>query len=123
MRKRTVFVVFAILLIFGLVSCGPKAPQPEYSPQEIAERNAATWLHIWNSQFEDHVAMSKMSNLTDGQKEILNKKADLLTQSKPILDVYASAVKQGITPSATTEQELMMLMNQLSQMALMFTPQ
>jgi len=119
MQKKRVLLGF-LLVAFALVACGPKTG-PQYAPQEQAERNSAKWLHIWNAQFEDHVAMSQMPNLTNTQKRVLNKKADLLTQSKPLLDTYVLAVKGGGVPSATTEQQLMLLMNQLSQMAIGFT--
>lgn len=114
-------LVLVLLLAFALVSCAPKAVGPPLTPQEQSEKNAAVWLHMWNVQFNDHVAMSKLPNLTDEQKKILNRKADILEQSKPLLDLYVSAVKQGATPSSTTEQQLTTLMNQLSTMAIGFT--
>jgi len=120
MRKKKLGFLL-VLVMFALVSCGPRATVPPLTPQEQAEKNAAVWLHMWNMQFNDHEAMSKIPNLTGEQKNILNRKLDLLEQSKPLLDLYVSAVKQGTTPSSTTEQQLMTLMNQLSAMAIGFT--
>ncbi len=120
MRKRQLGFLL-VLMVFALASCGPKVVGPPLTPQEQSEKSAAVWLHMWNMQFNDHVAMSKLPNLTDEQKKMLNRKADLLEQSKPLLDLYVSAVKQGVTPSSTTEQQLITLMNQLSTMAIGFT--
>jgi hypothetical protein len=120
MKRKAVLIAALLIVAVFAIGCGPRTTTP-LTPQHQAEKNAATWLHIWNSQFDDHVAMSKMPNLTDAQKKILNRKADLLSQSKPLLDTYVAAVKGGITPASSTEQQLMLLMNQLSQMALSFT--
>jgi len=123
MKRKAILSVLVVVLALGLVNCSPKAP-PEmmYTPQERAERNAAAWLHIWNAQFEDHKYMSGLPDLTNQQKVILNRKADLLGKSKPMLDSYVRVVKGGGVPSAMDEQQLTQLMNELSQMALSFTP-
>jgi len=123
MKRKVILSVFMVVFALGLVNCSPKAP-PEtmYTPQERAERNAAAWLHIWNSQFEDHKYMSGLPNLTNQQKVILNRKADLLGKSKPLLDSYVRVVRSGGMPSTMDEQQLTQLMNELSQMALSFAP-
>ena len=121
LRKKYLLVLLIVAVAF-LTGCPPRVVPPEMqlTPLEQAEKNCAVWLHVWNQQFNDHVAMSKMTNLTKAQKEILNKKADLLEQSKPLLDLYVSTVRGGLLPESTTEQQLMTLMNQLSQMAIGF---
>lgn len=116
-------LLLLVALALSLAGCAKRVAEPVYTPQEQAERNSAKWLHIWNAQFNDHKYMAELPNLTDQQKTMLNKKADLLGRSKPLLDSYVRIVKGGGIPSTADEVTLTNLMNELSQMALSFTPQ
>ena len=119
--KRLSRLLALAWLIFGilfLVGCPGVTPPPDYSPLDQAKFNAAKWLGIYNSQFEDYKSMTaNPDTLTEAQKEVLRKKKALLVETKPALDLYTSYVDQGVVPSPETEQSVLDLINRLQGLA------
>ena len=87
------------------------------TPLEQAEKRAAEWTALWNSQYADHKSMSQLPGLTVDQKKMLNAKREILIKTKPLLKIYVDTVRGSGIPSAASERELMNYMNQLSTMA------
>ena len=116
--SRLLATAWLILGILFLVGCPGVTPPPDYSPLDQAKFNAAKWLGIYNSQFEDYKSMTaNPDTLTEAQKEVLRKKKALLVEIKPALDLYTSYVDQGVVPSPETEQAVLDLINRLQGLA------
>jgi len=70
---------------------------------------------VMNAQMEDYQSMAKMPNLTESQKKILRLKKPILETLQSLIPLYDQSVQQG-APSASTEQQIYDLLNQLQTM-------
>jgi len=108
MRKlKLAFIVVAVLAL--CVSCATM--NIEMTPKA----KLAYMYQVYNAQHEDYVSMAKSPNLTDAQKQILRAKKPVLETLQTLIPLYDSSIQAG-SPSASTEQEIYNLLNQLQTM-------
>jgi len=107
-RKSLLFLCLLTLsIIFILGSCAHQ--------QRSSVFEKSIWMmHVYNSQYMDYKSMTQMPNLTEAQKEILRKKKEILMKLWPLINTYNQIVDKGGVPSATQEQMITNLLNQLS---------
>jgi hypothetical protein len=109
-RKLRFSILCLMLLAFACTANMTMKPWSEQTPQD-----RLTWmLGIYNAQDRDYRAMAAMPNLTQAQKSVLQKKKAIMVQVYPLIDAYRLTVSQGGTPSQTTEQAILNLLNQLT---------
>ena len=113
MRTKRVWLVLAVVLTLSfLASCTANMAMKPWSEQTPKDR--LVWmLGIYNAQDRDYRSMAAMPNLTDAQKKVLQTKKAIMVQAYPLIDAYRITVEGGGTPSASTEQMILNLLNQL----------
>lgn len=110
MVKR--FAVLPLILCVLLVACAI-GEQDIKSFYDLTPNEKLTYMYqIYNAQHEDYVSMSKMVNLTEGQKKVMRIKKPILERLQVLIPVYDSMVQQG-APSAGEEQQIYSLLNNL----------
>lgn len=110
MRKRFTIVPLILCVLF-LLACTQNLVVKSY--YDMTPKEKLTYIYqIYNVQHEDYVSMSKLTTLTEGQKQIMRKKKPILENLQKLIPIYDSAVVQG-TPSASKEKEIYDLLNSL----------
>jgi len=102
-KFRCLGVLLCLILMVGCATV-----DVEVTPKQ----KLAYMYQIYNAQHEDYVSMSKSSNLTDAQKEVLRAKKPILETLQTLIPIYDQGVQSG-TPSRTQEQQIYDLLNQL----------
>jgi len=106
MRKlKFVPILIAIALVLGCTASINMTPKAKL----------AYMYQVYNAQHEDYMSMAKMPNLTESQKKILRLKKPILETLQSLIPLYDQSVQQG-APSASTEQQIYDLLNQLQTM-------
>lgn len=111
MRKyRIVALVLMAAFLAGCATLSSVKPWSERTPKE----KSLSFLQMYNRQYEDTLRMATTPNLTEGQKAMVRTKKKLLTEVRPMLDIYVSTVIDGRMPSADLEAKILMLIDKLS---------
>jgi hypothetical protein len=79
-----------------------------------AKQQATIWMVVYNSIYDDTMAMAKNPAATPGQKDLVAKKKAILAQVWPPLKLYSSIAESGGMPSAQDAQLISDLINQLA---------
>jgi len=79
-----------------------------------AKQQASIWMIVYNSTYDDTMAMAKNPKATQAQKDMAAKKKVILTQVFPLLKIYAGIADTGGTPSVADAQAINDLINQLA---------
>lgn len=108
MNKR-ISIVMIFALIFVFVGCANMQKAP------TSKDKLAYVYQIFNSQYEDYLSMAKKPNLTEAQKKVLRAKKPILETLANLIPIYDSQVSAG-QPSASQEQQIYDLLNQLQVM-------
>ena len=108
MRKLKLAFCVVIVLAF-CVSCA--TIDIDVTPKA----KLAYMYQVYNAQHEDYMSMAKMSNLTDAQIKMLRAKKPILSTLQVLIPLYDTSIQVG-SPSASTEQEIYNLLNQLQTM-------
>ena len=110
MNRKFKFLLVLLAIVF-MLACTQNLTVKSY--YDMTSKEKLTYIYqIYNAQHEDYVSMSKMSTLTEGQKQIMRKKKPILENLQTLIPVYDSMVVQG-TPSASKEKEIYDLLNSL----------
>ena len=108
MKRKSYLTMVLLLLLLTFGGCAMFA-----QTVDTPEKRALAILKTWNSQFDDTMAMAKMPNLSEEQKELVRTKKKWLGLLKPLVDLYVNVVKtEGTVPEAI-ERELKRMINQL----------
>ena len=109
-RKRLTIITLTLCVAF-LMSCTMNIKPKSFFDMNPKEKLAYMY-QIYNSQWDDYMSMSKMTNLTDSQKEVMRKKKGILTTVEPLISTYDGMVQAG-TPTSEQEQKIYDLLNKL----------
>jgi len=106
MRKlKWIVPILALFLVVGCTATIKVTPKAKL----------AYMYQVYNAQHEDYMNMAKMTNLTESQKKVLRARKPILETLQALIPFYDSSVHAG-SPSASTEQEIYNLLNQLQTM-------
>jgi len=108
--NRKLKLAFVVLLSLAFI-VGCATMNIEMTPKA----KLAYMYQVYNAQHEDYMTMAKMPNLTEAQKKILRVKKPILETLQTLIPLYDSSVASG-SPSASTEQQIYDLLNQLQTM-------
>ena len=97
-----------LAMMFLIMSCASMQTQ-----QLTTKQQSAIWFNVYNSVYDDTMAMSVNPAITPIQKEIVAKKKAILTQLWPLLKLYAGVVDSGGAPSVETTNQITNLINLL----------
>ena len=114
MFKRNTGYLMAVLLVIGLMAC---ATTPASKPL-TAKQQAAVWMTVYNSQYDDTMAMAKNPSSTPAQKEMVAKKKAILTKVWPLIKAYVAITDTGSTPTNAQGVAITDLINELTALAL-----
>lgn len=137
--KRYSIPIAVVLCVFFLVGCAQF--QKIKNPADMSPKEKAAWmLSMYRKQYDDYldtiidpalpaserdalkVAVrdgqglpddKRNPNLTDAQKEVLNKQRDILIELEPLIEGYGEWVQSGAVPDAATEKRILDLINDL----------
>lgn len=114
-KRITVLFLILLVAIMALTSCAtaPTKPDKPMSPKQ----QAAVWMNIYNVQYDDTMSMANNPNATPAQKAMVAKKKAILMKVWPLLKSYARITDTGGTPSASEEQAIINLINELTTLA------
>jgi hypothetical protein len=110
MKRR--IVVLSLLLILLVTGCAylQGTNSATLPPQQEFLLNAEKAYLI---QYNDYLAMSKKTNLTDPQKEIMKTKKAVLVQVEPLIKIYRASVSSGGPQDLQMEQQIYNLLNSI----------
>ena len=108
MKRKSYLTMVLLLLLLTFGGCAMFA-----QTVDTPEKRALAILKTWNSQFDDTMAMAKMPNLSEEQKELVRTKKKWLGLLKPLVDLYVNVVKTEGTVPEVIERELKRMINQL----------
>jgi len=109
MNRQIKLAFIAVLVLAFAVGCATM--NVEITPKA----KLAYMFQMYNAQHEDYMNMAKMPNLTDAQKTILRAKKPVLETLQTLIPLYDTSIQAG-APSASTEQQIYNLLNQLQTM-------
>jgi hypothetical protein len=113
MRKRAISIGVVLTLILALCACSMFSSTTKLTPKQ----NATIWFQVYNSTYDDTMAVASNPLSTPAQKDMAAKKKVILTQAWPLLRAYAAIVDAGGTPTADEEAQITALINQLAALA------
>jgi len=115
-KKPIPILLILLALTAFILSCTQLGTKPfqEWSPQE----KAILFMDTYNVQYNDYQAAADRQNLSPVQKDMLRTKRSVLIEVYPLIQSYASVVRDGGAPSIETEQAILALLNRLEIMAL-----
>ena len=113
-RDCRIFIGLFMALIF-LVSCSMLTQNTTTAPPLTPMQKATIMLHSWNMEFKDTMTLATRTvpPLNDVEKALVVKKKAVLTQTKPLIDVYSSTVMNGAAPDQATEDSIYTLLNSI----------
>jgi hypothetical protein len=102
-RKSLILVLF-IVLIAGCTTLG--------KPMTV-KQNATAWMDIYNSTYDDTMAVMINPHSTTEQRAIALQKKELLKKIWPLMTQYVGLVEIGSIPTAENTAQINNLINQL----------
>ena len=110
MRKFKI-VGISLLLVMFLAGCATLGVKPwaERTPKE----KALVILEAYNAEFQNTLSMALNPNLTESQKQVVRQKKAILMQLYPLIQLYVGVIEAGGIPSASDEQAILNLIDQL----------
>jgi hypothetical protein len=106
--------IIGMLMILALMAC---ATTGTTTKPLTAKQQAAVWMSIYNTTYDDTMAMAKNPKASPAQKEMVAKKKAILTKVWPLLKAYVAIIDAGGTPAAAQGTAITDLINELTNMA------
>jgi hypothetical protein len=96
MRRKSIYVILALLLTFGLAGCATKTIQiPD--PRTLSAKDLGTMaMDLYKSQYKYHTYKANLPDLSEEEKQRLRDLKALLVKVKPALDTYIDLVDHNM---------------------------
>lgn len=112
-KMKLIILLFLLVFVAACSSCAWFEAQTKMNPKQ----QAIVWMGIYNSVYDDTLAVAKNPMSSIAQKEVAEKKRVILTQVWPLMKVYISVLEGGGTPTLTQTAAITDLINQLALLA------
>jgi len=110
MRKLQVSLALVIVAVF-LMGCSTNGIK---SLDEMTPQEKGTWmLSLYNDQYDDYLRQVSRVDLSDGEKDILREKKNILLEVYPLIELYTEYVDSGVLPPTETETLIMQNIDRL----------
>lgn len=111
---KTLAVVVVLLLTVLAAGCAGLQLQPDVdiSPAQFA----AIANEVYISQFRSHQTETARTDLTKEERRILNIKLIVLTELRPLLDIYNVYILTGEIPDKKVEDKIIQLTTRLTKL-------
>ena len=113
MRLFKRIAVYLVVLAFLFPACATFGPAKSWT-QMTPKEKSLFFISTYNRQFDDTMKMAALTNLTEGQKEIVRAKKAVLMQAYHPIRIYESIAVSGGIPSPQDEAAILDFINQLA---------
>lgn len=118
MNRKKWLMLGLVLAVFlaGCATVGTAPSAPAKTASQIAKETSLHFMAVYKAQFDDAASMGALAQqgkLSVGQLQVYRVKRELLIKMKPLIEAFDAIVAGGGIPSASREQEINNVINQL----------
>lgn len=113
MRERNKRILALLFVCYVLAACS-LVRQTTEDVMSMSQKEKAAWMMgVFNRQYDNYLIQSRIANLTEGEKDTLRKKKEVLVMVYPLIITYDMFQNREETVSPEAEASIFGLLAQL----------